>query len=114
MKTPQYWTIEDDMCTIFDSKEELLEEYRAVHNPPDGNILHLCGWVTPAIDIENTAEATLDYLLEQLDEGFADPDGDYTQPTDKMKQAAKEFISAIADEYDVHIVEKVLEEDVVL
>ena len=116
MKTPQYWTIGGDIHIIMDSKVELLEEYRAVHNLPEGTTIHLYGWVRPTIDIDNVAEATLEYLLEQLDEEFANPDGDFTQPTGKMIQAAKEFIATIADEYtdSIWTLEKVCEEDVVL
>lgn len=47
------------------------------------------------------AEDLLDRLLERLDEENSDPDGDNTEPTAPMKDAAKTFVEAVVSGYFV-------------
>ena len=41
----------------------------------------------------------LERVLENLDEEYGDPDGDYTKPTEKMKRSAGELVQTIKSEY---------------
>lgn len=41
----------------------------------------------------------LDLLLEELDEEYGDPEGDYPIPTDAMKGAEKTFLDVVLSEY---------------
>lgn len=45
------------------------------------------------------ADIVLADLLERLDEDNSDPDGDGTEPTATMRQAARQFVSAVLAEY---------------
>ena len=47
----------------------------------------------------------LEDILEQLDDEYADPEGDYTDPTKKMKKAAEDFVSVIKAEYNPYLCE---------
>jgi len=41
----------------------------------------------------------LENFLEDLDQEYADPDADFTKPTEKMLEAAKCFIDIMREEY---------------
>lgn len=46
-------------------------------------------------------DMTLDHVLETLDEEYANPDGDGTNPTDDMRTAANRLAKIIIRDYDV-------------
>ena len=41
----------------------------------------------------------LERVLEEFDEEYGNPDGEYTEPTEKMKEAAKAFVEVVETEY---------------
>ena len=51
------------------------------------------------IEVTLRVDSILDSVLESLDEEYGDPDGDYTTPTKKMKEAAEVFAKEIISEY---------------
>ena len=50
-------------------------------------------------DIKRLSENLLRDLLENIDEDYSDPDGDYTKPTDAMLKAVDVFAKVVKDEY---------------
>lgn len=74
------------------------------------------GWARTEVDRAKLAkllsESALEDLLERLDEDYGDPDGDPTDPTEKMQQAEAAFIRVVLDEYVPWSCEKVCEEEV--
>lgn len=48
---------------------------------------------------ESIAEDVLNEVLERLDEEYGDPDGDYTSPTDSMRQMAEAFARSVLCQY---------------
>jgi hypothetical protein len=56
--------------------------------------------VSPDTILENT--------LEYLDEEYGDPDGDHTDPTPAMGEAAQKLAEVIARDYEVWICDEVL------
>ena len=51
------------------------------------------------IDYTLNAEDILESILENLDDNYGEPDGDYTKPTEKMKIAAETLARTIKEEY---------------
>ena len=47
----------------------------------------------------------LESIYENLDDEYGDPDGSYTEPTDKVKAKAKELIEVIKSEYTSYMCE---------
>lgn len=45
------------------------------------------------------ATLALNHMLEELDELYSDPEGDATEPTQAMKEAAKAFADAVVKDY---------------
>ena len=86
---------------------------RLIHRTPDEAIEEMLDQVPCPIDdfgevvvaeyapmkCSADAERVLERLLESLDDEYGDPDGDYTEPTDSMKQAAEAFVRAVVAEY---------------
>lgn len=56
----------------------------------------------------------LERVLEDLDEEYANPDGEGTKPTEAMKEAEKAFIEVVEREYKSWMCEVVITEEVVV
>lgn len=52
----------------------------------------------------------VDVMLEQLDDEYGGPDGDYTKPTAAMLEAGRVFVSAVLAEYKTWACEEVYRE----
>ena len=79
---------EDVVSSVFDSYEAVAEyEYPF--------IVHI--FKRQKVDIDG--DYVLERILENLDDDHADPDGDYTKPTEKMKIAVEKLIEVIKSEY---------------
>ncbi|MEJ2293500.1 MAG: hypothetical protein P8Y23_01885 [Candidatus Lokiarchaeota archaeon] len=63
-------------------------------------------------EIHDDGTGVLEDFLIWLDEGFGDPDSGWTEPSDKMKKAAKEFVDVVISEYEVWACDCVYEEEV--
>jgi len=59
---------------------------------------------------EFIAKDCLERLLEGLDDEYAEPDAGYSDPTDGMIKASKEFVSAVLKEYVIWACEPVKHE----
>jgi len=57
-------------------------------------------------------DSTLDNMLEQLDEKYGDPDGDFSEPTKAMREAFAVFKKVVIQEYDVLSYETVCSKEV--
>lgn len=55
--------------------------------------------VVPSETPEKVADVALQHVIEWFDEDYADPDGSYTEVTDKMKRAATDFGKVFLEEY---------------
>lgn len=56
-------------------------------------------------DVNVFAKNILENLLEDLDEEYSDPDGDYTVPSEEMKKASLAFAKVMVKEYHVWMCE---------
>jgi hypothetical protein len=88
--------------TMADAIEAALEDLET-----DPETLFMTACKRQQIDIEGAAQQTVEDLIERLDEMFADPDADMTQPTEGMERAAKTFVAAVAAEYEVWMCDEV-------
>ena len=106
-----YWSCRDDIerlppCT---SRDEAVEWH-----------IDDCDWVAPTLTLYGFArmepdlgiDQSLEPLLECLDEEHGDPDGDSTEPTERMKAAEAEFHKVVLEEYESWACEVVTTEKV--
>ncbi len=61
--------------------------------------VHVFRPMNAIVDVEYYSTNITDRLLEDLDEEYGDPDGDYTQATDNMAAAARALAKVIKEEY---------------
>lgn len=100
-ENPSFWGMEDEerlSCTeIGERVQKFCEDYEG--DEPIPETIELIGFDSMKVNEGSYAEWLLDNLLETLDEEYGDPDGDGTEPTEGMKQAANEFIKKVFSEY---------------
>jgi len=63
--------------------------------------IEVCGFAHTEPNIKKEAAGILERFIEGLDENYGDPDGSYTETTDRMKESAEEFVTAVLEEYQV-------------
>ena len=99
---PEFWGLEGDDFILWNSIEERIEEYlddfdESIFGPlPE--TLELIGYDPDPPRAENYEGSTLERLLEWLDENHK-MDGEFTEETEGMKQAAHEFVEKVLSEY---------------
>ena len=99
-RTIDYWDSEgEERLTHTDIDEALQYILDGIDPLPEK--IEICGYAHIVPNIESLATHALNSLLEGLDEDYGDPDGGYTEASIAMKEAAKEFLTAVLDEYDV-------------
>ena len=88
-----------------DAVEKQLGQYGPGEPLPD--IVEVAGFVRmrPSVDAERDI---LEGLLEHLDEEYGDPNGGYTEPTTKMKEAAEALAKVVEQEYEPWACEEVI------
>ncbi len=95
-----YWDVE------YEEHLSHTDEYDAIVSHLEGfdldsfpDKIELCGFSRMEPKPESFVDHVLEHLVEALDENYCDPDGGSTDPTVKMKAAAKVFVAAVLDEY---------------
>jgi len=94
----KYYGIETDERLMLTKMEVIEKNFHDVKDVEEYNFPFIVYEFTPR-EINIDAEWLLDYVLEYLDDEYGDPDGDYTKPSQKMIDAAQEFIKVIKSEY---------------
>jgi|AntAceMinimDraft_16_1070373.scaffolds.fasta_scaffold15810_3 hypothetical protein len=108
----------DDIYYGLDGQERLVESVEEViHEVLDTAVTHVgesfaetaAGFQFPILvfefkrmdigDAKTIGESALNYILERLDEEYSNPDGDYTNPTEAMKEAALAFGESVVGGY---------------
>jgi hypothetical protein len=84
-----------------DAIEEILDE---ASGPPADYGEVVVVEVAP-VNVALYAYSVLDPLLNDLDEEYGDPEGEPTEPTKAMKQAAAAFVRAVVADYKVWLCE---------
>ena len=108
-KQPDYWGLEDADRLYHDDKDEAIEAILEGMEP-ETETIEICGFTQ--MDISVSWLSPLEDILERLDEEYGDPDGDYTKPTEAMKEAEKAFLAVIKKEYTSYMCEVVCRETV--
>ena len=110
-RTIKYWDLEDvERLTYIDKDEAIMNILDGTDKLPDK--IEICGYVRMVPNIELLSANILERLLEDVDDEYGDPDESYTKVTDAMKEAAKEFLTTVLDEYTVWACEIVKRETV--
>lgn len=106
---PLYWGLaNDEQLSCTEIGERVQEFYENLEdNEPLPETIELIGFDPMKVNEERHANWLLDNLLESLDEEYGSPDGNGTQPTETMKQTAKEFVEKVLSEYHVWGCERV-------
>ena len=53
------------------------------------------------VEVKHYADGVINGLLESLDDDYGNPEADYTEPTDEMREIALNFVNEILKQYDV-------------
>ena len=101
-RTIEYWDSEGE------ERLTHTDRYDAIECILDGTDklpekIEICGFAHLLPNVELLAHHLLEMFLESLDEEYGDPKGSGTEATAAMKEAAKEFTTAVLDEYKVWI-----------
>jgi hypothetical protein len=96
MSDIEFYGIGDQESLIHQDFDECVEDY-----------LDQCDRLDIAFDVQGYKTCTiatrflqpLEHVLELLDEEYGDPEGGYTKPTEKMKEAEESFLEAVLSEY---------------
>jgi hypothetical protein len=84
----------DDMC------DKTGESFDAIANRIEWPVIvHEYKRMDASHGVHRIAERALEDAMERLDEEYGDPEGESTEPTDKMRSAAQAFAEAIIAEY---------------
>jgi len=106
---PDFWGVNDPDQLEYTDKDEAIEAFLD-GMASDGDLpdtVEVTAYRKLEIPVESNATSALDSLLEYLDEEYGDPDGDYSKPTEKMKAAARAFVAAVKEEYEVFQCERI-------
>lgn len=80
-----------------DAIESLLDGVGDIDKLPE--TLEIYGYARQLPKVNTWAVNILDRFLENLDEEYGNPDGNYTESTDSMKEAAEKFVTTVLDDY---------------
>lgn len=106
----EMWGGEDDEMLVHENIDDFIESL--LDGDPDEDFpasITVCGYKRRTMDSNDLrADQILEDILENLDQEYGDPDGDQTDPTADMEQAAQALVEAIKKDYEVWSCEGVL------
>lgn len=108
-KNFRLWSTGDEERLIYESADEAIEYYiDDCHPMPIKDIGEVTVYEYKPMDVEKylSAKNLVEDLLESLEDDYGDPDGDGTKPTERMIEAAEQFIKVIEHEYVPWAMEK--------
>lgn len=113
-REPTMWGVNDAERLEHEDRDEAIYDYLDANYVRAGDpaTVTLQGYVRCEVNSQELADQALETLLEDLDEQYADPEGEDTKATDAMKAAAKVFVDAVLSEYEVYTCELVFSEEV--
>ncbi len=111
-ETPEFWGYEgDERLTAGDIDECVEDKLDSMHPEPWPETITVHGFVVDTVKPGPWAGRILEFTLEWLDDNYGSTE-ESTEPTTRMRQAAKEFEAAMLSEYEVKQCRKVCEETV--
>ena len=117
MTEPNFWTcVDGEEILRHETRDEAIEAYlddcfnvpAKFSDLPETVTLH--GFSPMKVSVGSCG--ALESMLESLDEEYANPDGDPTKPTEKMRTAEAAFIAVVESEYVPWMCEEVASEEV--
>jgi len=110
-ENPKYWGLEGDDELSCTDIEERLQKYIDWLEGETTEVMEMVGFDPIPMNIEKeivrTSDIVLESTLEYLDDNYSSSRKDVSIPTDKMKEAAKEFAKKIIEEYEIEDCEEV-------
>lgn len=95
-----YWGAPDEERLIHDDMDEAIEAIFDEWPDPLTGMVTVCGYARMEVSAHYLdAESILEDILERLDEEYGNPDGDRSEATPPMLDAAKALVAAIKAEY---------------
>lgn len=110
-REPTYWSCNPEIERLTHESMEAAVEWHLDALTLDlwPEEMFVYGFARMEISPEQLREAPLEHILERLDEEYADPEGSYSEPTKKMREAERAFIDAVLEEYEPWMCEQVTE-----
>ena len=111
MKEAKYWNLANSEIplsyNIDDAVEAALLEAKE-YKKEISETLSIAGYKLKKVDVKSSAEEQLRELLSGLDYNFKDLDNEgFTEPTDRMKEAALRFVKEVLKDYEITTFEQV-------
>ena len=105
MSESRWWGLPDSERLVHSTPDEAIEEILDQASCPlaDYGEVVVVGYAN--VEPVWKAASILEDFLDRLDEEYGDPDGDITEPTEAMKQAADAFVRAVLAEYQTWVCE---------
>jgi hypothetical protein len=97
-REPQFWgPVDAEGCLTAEDENDAIEQILDAMDEPLPGRITIAGYALSQVKI--SPRGVLDNLLEQLDEDYANPEGDATEATEAMKEAERVFLEVITKEY---------------
>lgn len=109
-KEPVLWGSPDDERLEYADEDVAIEAILDGIDGPLPETITICGFARMEVDILRLNP--LEDCLETLDEEYGDPEGEYSESTETMKEAERVFLAAIKKEYTTWMCEEVCRKEI--
>jgi len=94
---PDFWGSPDDERLVHTDEYGAIEAILEDMADPLPEKITICGFAKMVVNV--LVLNPLEDCLEKLDEEYGDPEGEYSEPTEAMREAEHTFLRAIRKEY---------------
>jgi len=109
-KEPVLWGSPDEERLVYTDEDVAIEAILDGIDGPLPETITICGFAR--MEIDTLRLIPLEDCLETLDEEYGDPDGEYSESTEAMKEAERVFLAAIKKEYTPWACEEVCRKEI--
>ena len=109
-KEPVLWGSPDEERLVYTDEDVAIEAILDGIDGPLPETITICGFAR--MEVDTLRLNPLEDCLETLDEEYGDPDGEYSESTEAMKEAERVFLAAIKKEYTTWMCEEVCRKEI--
>jgi len=109
-KEPVLWGSPDEERLEYADEDVAIEAILDGIDGPLPETITICGFAR--MEVDTLRLNPLEDCLETLDEEYGDPDGEYSESTEAMKEAERVFLAAIKKEYTTWACEEVCRKEI--
>ena len=111
-RKPCFWGQADEERLSYTDEHECIEGILDDIDDPLPEKITICGFAR--MEVATLCLNPLENCLETLDEEYGDPDGEYSESTEAMKEAERVFLAAIKKEYTTWMCEEVCRKEIIV